>query len=54
MLRAVAKHGGEIGVCGSCMEARGIGEAELEQGCRRSSMDELTGWALEATRTLVF
>ena len=54
MLRAVVKRGGEIGVCGSCMEARGITDAELEEGCHRSSMDELATWTLAANRTLVF
>lgn len=53
MLRAVAKNGGEIGVCGSCMDARGIADGELEEGCARSSMEELTAWTLGADRTLV-
>lgn len=54
MLRSVARHGGEIGVCGTCMDARGITEAELAEGCRRSTLDELTGWTREADRVLVF
>lgn len=54
MLRAVARHGGEIGVCGSCLDARGISEQELEEGCRRSTMDELTDWAIAAHRVLTF
>lgn len=54
MLRAVLKHRGEIGVCGSCMDARGLTDAEIEEGCHRSSMDELTAWTLSASRTLVF
>jgi uncharacterized protein involved in oxidation of intracellular sulfur len=54
MLRIVARKGGEIGVCGSCMDARGIGDDELAQGCRRSSMDELTDWTQDAGRVLVF
>lgn len=54
MLRAVTKQGGVIGVCGSCMDARGITEAELEEGCHRSNMEELTTWTVEADRTLVF
>ena len=29
MLRAVRKHGGEIGICGTCMDARGLGDADL-------------------------
>jgi len=54
MLHIVARKGGEIGVCGSCMDARGIGDDELAQGCRRSSMEELTDWSRDAERVLVF
>lgn len=54
MLKTVLKHGGEIGVCSSCMDARGIADAELIEGTRRSSMDELTAWSIEADKVLVF
>ena len=54
MVDAVLRHGGAIGVCGTCIEARGIGETELIDGARRSSMDELTDWTLEADKVLVF
>jgi uncharacterized protein involved in oxidation of intracellular sulfur len=54
MLQAVAQRGGEIGVCGSCIDARGIAEGELVDGCRRSNMEELTSWSLWADRLLVF
>ena len=54
MLGAVAKHGGIIGVCGSCMDARGIVEADLVEGAHRSSMDELTAWTLEADNIITF
>jgi uncharacterized protein involved in oxidation of intracellular sulfur len=54
MLKAVSKHGGEIGVCSSCMDARGISDAELVEGTQRSSMDELTSWTREADKVLVF
>ena len=54
MLKAVLKHGGEIGVCSSCMDARGITDSELIEGTRRSSMDELTRWTAEADKALVF
>jgi uncharacterized protein involved in oxidation of intracellular sulfur len=36
------------------MDARGIADAELDQGCRRSSMEELTDWTLWADKVLVF
>ena len=54
MLRSVTRRGGVIGVCGTCMDARGITEEELAEGCHRTTMDELTDWTLEADQTLVF
>jgi uncharacterized protein involved in oxidation of intracellular sulfur len=54
MLGSVVKRGGEVGVCGTCMDARGITEAELTAGCRRSTLDELTDWTQAAERVLVF
>jgi uncharacterized protein involved in oxidation of intracellular sulfur len=54
MLRSIARRGGEVGVCGTCMDARGITEVELAEGCRRSSLDELTDWTQSADRALVF
>jgi len=54
MLRAVARRGGEVGVCGTCMDARGMVDGDLAEGSRRSTLDELTEWTLWADRTLVF
>lgn len=54
MLGSVVRHGGVIGVCGTCMDARGISEAELVDGTHRSSMDELTAWTLEADKVIAF
>jgi uncharacterized protein involved in oxidation of intracellular sulfur len=54
MLRSVTRRGGEVGVCGTCMDARGITEVELTGGCRRSSMEELADWTQHAHRVLVF
>ena len=54
MLKTVARNGGEIGVCASCMDARGFADAELVEGSRRSSMDELAAWTAGATKILVF
>lgn len=54
MFRPVARRGGAIGVCGTCMDARGITDDELAKGCHRSTMDELTKWTLQADRVLVF
>lgn len=54
MLHPVIRQEGKVGVCGSCMDARGIRDEELMPGCHRSTMDELTGWALAADKVLVF
>ena len=54
MLKAVARKGAEIGVCGTCMDARGITNDELAEGSRRSSLDEWTDWTIEADKILVF
>ncbi|MDO8502710.1 MAG: DsrE family protein [Gemmatimonadaceae bacterium] len=54
MLAAVTRRGGRVGVCGTCMDARGITEAELAEGTHRSSLDEWTAWTIEADKTLIF
>lgn len=54
MLGMVARRGAEIGVCGTCIDARGITEAELAEGARRGTMAQLAEWTLAADRLLVF
>ena len=53
MLDKVIKRG-EVALCGTCMDARGITEAELVDGARRSTMAELAEWTLAADKVLVF
>lgn len=54
MLQVLCIQHAAVGVCGSCMDARGIKEGELMDGARRSSLEELTDWTLWADRVLVF
>jgi len=54
MLGVFRAKGGDIGVCGSCMDARGLEDEELLEGAHRSSMDELTDWTIWADKVLVF
>lgn len=54
MLRIAGSRDGEISVCGTCMDARGIGDGELIEGARRGSMEELADWVEAADRLLVF
>jgi uncharacterized protein involved in oxidation of intracellular sulfur len=54
MLGMVIRAGGEVGVCGTCMDARGITEAELVPDAFRGTLDEITEWTLWADKVLVF
>ena len=54
MLKALARRGGTVGVCGTCMDARGLKDTDLVEGTRRSSLDEMTEWTLWADKVLVF
>jgi uncharacterized protein involved in oxidation of intracellular sulfur len=54
MLQVILHTGGEVGVCGSCMDARGLRDSELLDGVHRSSLDQLADWTLWADRVLVF
>ncbi|MGC8484737.1 MAG: DsrE/DsrF/TusD sulfur relay family protein [Candidatus Baltobacteraceae bacterium] len=54
MLRNVVRKHGAIGVCGSCMDARGLSDDDLIEGTHRSSMDELTQWTIGADKVMVF
>ena len=54
MLGMIGRAGGVIGVCGTCIDARGIHEKDLVEGALRSTMDELTAWTQWADKVLVF
>jgi uncharacterized protein involved in oxidation of intracellular sulfur len=54
MLGKVVRSGSTVGVCGTCMDARGITDAELIGGTRRSTLAELAAWTQWAEKVLVF
>ena len=54
MLRGLTRRQAEVGVCGTCMDARGIADTELLAGSRRSTLEELADWTVWADRVLVF
>lgn len=54
MIASVARHGGEIGCCGTCLDARGMDEERLAKGAHRSSLEELTSWTLWADKVVSF
>lgn len=54
MLKRVLAGRGHVLLCGTCMDARGMTEAEVTAGARRSSMDELAAATADADKVLVF
>jgi len=54
MLGRIVRNKAEVGVCGTCMDARAIADAELMDGTRRSTLAELTSWTQWADKVIVF
>lgn len=53
-LKMIVRAGGEVGVCATCMDARGVTDDELVEGTRRSTLAEWAEWTQWADKTLVF
>jgi len=53
MLKPIVRRG-EVLLCGSCMEARGMEDAEMIDGAKRSNLAELAEETIEAAKVLVF
>jgi len=54
MLKGVVAAKGQILLCATCMDARGLTDTEMTAGARRSSMAELASMTLAADKVLVF
>ncbi len=54
MLRGLTVKGAPVGACGTCMDARGLTEADLLEGAHRSSMAELAEWTIWADKVVTF
>jgi uncharacterized protein involved in oxidation of intracellular sulfur len=54
MLAGVMRKGAEVGVCGTCLDARGVTDADLVDGAKRGTMDQLAEWTMWADKVLVF
>lgn len=53
MLGKVVRQG-ELALCGTCMDARGLGDSEVIDGARRGTLAQLAVWTTEADQVLVF
>jgi uncharacterized protein involved in oxidation of intracellular sulfur len=54
MIESAARHGADVGCCGTCLDARGIAEDVLVKGAHRSTLDELTDWTVWADQVIAF
>ena len=52
MLKRVLASNGKVLLCGTCMDARGLDDAALLAGVRRSTMDELATVTADADKVL--
>ncbi len=54
MVKRVVLARGDVLLCGTCMDARGLGAGDVVEGAQRSTMDELAAATHAADRVLVF
>jgi uncharacterized protein involved in oxidation of intracellular sulfur len=54
MLKRVVVGKGRVLLCATCMDARGMTDADMIDGAARSTMDALAAATAEADRVLVF
>lgn len=54
MIGAVTGRGAVVGICGACLDARGLQDAKLVEGASRSNLDALTEWTLWADKVISF
>lgn len=55
MLKIIARNSpGNVGVCGTCMDARGMQASELAAEAHRGTLDELADWSEWAEKVFVF
>ncbi len=54
MLTVAARHDVEVGLCGTCMSARGVSDEMIVDAARRSSLAEAADWVLWADKTVTF
>jgi uncharacterized protein involved in oxidation of intracellular sulfur len=54
MVHGLQARGVVVGVCGSCLDARGFTDADLIEGTGRATLTELADWTVWADRVLTF
>lgn len=54
MLKRVVAGKNKVLLCGTCMDARGMVEADVMDGAHRSTMDELAASTIAADKVIIF
>jgi uncharacterized protein involved in oxidation of intracellular sulfur len=54
MVASAIKRGAAVGLCGTCMDARGLGEKQLVEAAQRSTLEELADWTIWADKVITF
>ena len=54
MIHGIIEGNGQVKLCKSCAEARGIGTLELIPGTMIGTLNELTTWVMDADKVLTF
>jgi uncharacterized protein involved in oxidation of intracellular sulfur len=54
MLKGLEPRGVPVGCCGTCLDARGMGDDALASPARRSTLGELTEWTIWAEKVITF
>ncbi len=53
-LQSLLKRNAQVGVCGMCMEARGMKNEELIPGAAHSTLEQLAEWTEWADKVITF
>jgi len=54
MIKRVLLGKGQVLLCGTCMDARGMTDDDVVEGCQRSTMPELAAETIAADKVLIF
>ncbi len=54
MLASAIRRGAQVGLCGTCIDARAIDQTRLVPGAKRSTLEELTDWTISADKIITF
>jgi uncharacterized protein involved in oxidation of intracellular sulfur len=54
MVKSVIARGGQVKLCGTCCEARGIKAIPFLEGAGISTMSQLAQWTVESDKVLIF